>query len=295
MLVEPVTCAHSDVYLSEKQLNCSKVLPDSCAPGLFYNSTTGRCECGVYSDRIIKCNGTRLFVEKYYCATYVDQKHALTVGGCRRYFNPKKTRKNNAEDTLYHLLPRRTEQLNNATCKPTQRTGILCGRCLPGHYPLAYAFGMSCVPCPDNQWNWLKYIAAAYLPLTLFYILVVCFKLNTTSSHLFAVIYFCQTLSIPMYLRGIMLEISSDTTPAFENVSKLLMSLYAVWNLDFFRPFYSNLCLGIGILPTLALDYAVAVYPLLLVLITYILIVMYNKNYRVVTAVFNPFCRLLEC
>ena len=76
--------------------------------------------------------------------------------------------------------------------------------------------------------------------------------------------------------------VSSDTTPAFENVSKLLMSLYAVWNLDFFRPFYSNLCLGIGILPTLALDYAVAVYPLLLVLITYILIVMYNKNYRVV-------------
>ena len=38
---------------------------------------------------------------------------------------------------------------------------------------------------------------------------------------------------------------------------KVLLSVYGIWNLDFFRPYYSDLCLGIGILPTLALDYAI--------------------------------------
>ena len=70
------------------------------------------------------------------------------------------------------------------------------------------------------------------------------------------------------------------------------MSIYGIWNLDFFRPFYSDLCLGIGILPTLALDYVIAVYPLLLMIISYLLIVLYDRNYRVVTIMWRPF-RLL--
>jgi hypothetical protein len=69
----------------------------------------------------------------------------------------------------------------------------------------------------------------------------------------------------------------------------VLFTLYGIWNLDFFRPFYSDLCLGIGILPTLALDYAIAVYPLLLMIISYLLIVLYDRNYRVVTIMWRPF------
>ena len=69
----------------------------------------------------------------------------------------------------------------------------------------------------------------------------------------------------------------------------MLLSLYGIWNLDFFRPFYSDLCLGIGILPTLALDYAIAVYPLLLMIISYLLIVLYDRNYRVITIMWRPF------
>ena len=91
-----------------------------------------------------------------------------------------------------------------------------------------------------------------------------------------------------------LIEVSGDANSAYTTAFKLFLSFYGVWNLDFFRPFYSNLCLGIGILPTLALDYAVAVYPLVLMLITYILIVMYNKNCRVVTTVFNPFHKILS-
>ena len=120
-------------------------------------------------------------------------------------------------------------------------------------------------------WNWFRYIMAAYLPLTLFYLLILFFKINTTTSHLFAVVYFCQSLTMPINLRSILEEIEYDTNShSFtEIMAKLLLSLYGIWNLDFFRPFYSELCLGIGILPTLTLDYVIAVYPLLLILISY--------------------------
>ena len=72
-------------------------------------------------------------------------------------------------------------------------------------------------------------------------------------------------------------------------VANAYESLYGIWNLDFFRPFYSDFCLGIGILPNLALDYLIAVYPLLLMIITYLLIVLYDRNYRVVTIMWRPF------
>ena len=59
--------------------------------------------------------------------------------------------------------------------------------------------------------------------------------------------------------------------------------------MDFFRPFYSDLCLEIDILPTMVLDYVIAVYPLLLMIITYLLIVLYDRKYRVITIMWRPF------
>ena len=70
---------------------------------------------------------------------------------------------------------------------------------------------------------------------------------------------------------------------------KTTLALYGLWNFDFFRTFYSDICLGIGFLPTLALDYVIAVCPLLLMAITYLLVKLYDKNYRVIVIMWNPF------
>jgi hypothetical protein len=130
---------------------------------------------------------------------------------------------------------------------------------------------------------------AAYFPLTLFYIIILFFKVNTTSSQLFPVVYYCQTLSLPLIVRSVFREIAIDTNHSYYTALKVFLSLYGIWNLDFFRPFYSDLCLGIGILPTLALDYAIAVYPLLLIMASYLLIVLHSRNYRVLTLIWSPF------
>ena len=62
--------------------------------------------------------------------------------------------------------------------------------------------------------------------------------------------------------------------------------------LDFFRLFDLGICLKINTLSLLSLDLAVAVYPLLLMLITYSLIHMYDLNYGPLVALWKPFKRI---
>ena len=265
-----------------RSVACSETRGDSCPPGLFCKE--GHCECGQYPDNIITCNGTSSSLLNYYCATFDEDNNVMLVGLCPQGRKSEKC-------TLYSNLPRNISTLSILLCQPFNRTGALCGRCLPDHYHLAYSFNLTCIPCPHANWNWARYIVAAYLPLTLFYLVILLFKINTTSSHYFAAVYFCQSITMSIVLR-ILLQSIPTPESGLTIAAKLFASLYGIWNLDFFRPFYSDLCLGIGILPTLALDYVIAVYPLLLMIISYLLIVLYDRNYRVVTIMWRPF-RLL--
>ena len=284
-----VQCPYSSC---QRPLTCSE---NNCPPGLFCKE--GHCECGkVYPNNLIHCNGSRSFILKYTCVTFHEDTQLTSVGVCIRALNRTKSRGNLASDTTYHLLPGNVSQLDDMMCRPLNKTGTLCGRCLPDHYPLAYSYNANCILCPHARWNWLRYIMAAYLPLTLFYLLILFFKINTTTSHLFAVVYCCQTLTVPLNIRSIFNDVEHDTNSHsfMVIVVKLLCSLYGIWNLDFLRPFYSDLCLGIGILPTLALDYVIAVYPLLLITISYLLNFLHSKNFLVVTILWRPFHSLFS-
>ena len=60
--------------------------------------------------------------------------------------------------------------------------------------------------------------------------------------------------------------------------SQLAISSYVVWNLDFWRGGYEPFCLqsDMSILLAISLDYVIAVYPLVLVSITYCLVRLHD-------------------
>ncbi len=277
-------------------LPCSDEESDACPPGLFCKG--GHCECGVYPNNYIQCDNSShtSMVLRSFCVNFDEQRNLTLVGDCLRVIDREnKPGVDYASYVLYHQLPRSVHQLNEEMCQSLSRTGALCGSCQDGYYPLAYSFNWTCIQCPNIGLNWFKYVMAAYLPLTLFYILILFFKINATSSHLFAVVFFCQNMTVPFLVRSALLKIASDVKASYYLVAtKVIFSLYGIVNLDFFRPFYSDLCLGIGILPTLALDYVIGLYPLLLMIISYLLITLYEKNYRVVTLMWSPFRSLLS-
>ena len=226
----------------------------------------------------VNCSDGRLSVLRNYCVTSDEDTNTTFAGECWHSIKYA-----GQPLLLYNQLPLTSLELNDTMCKSLNRTGTLCGRCLPDHYPLAYSFNTTGIPCPHARWNWFRYTMAAYIPLTLFYLVVLFFRINVTSSYLFPVVYFCQDLAMPSVLRAFFIVLDNEEKVSVFVLIKVLVSVYGIWNLDFFRPFYDDFCLGIGILPTLALDYVIAVYPLFLMMITYFLITLYDNNYRVVT------------
>ena len=255
-----------------------------CPPGLFCNNRTCKCAHYPYPYDIIKCDeekGTSAILDCY-CATFDDSKNITEIGAC--IYNCD----NNMSgiDNVYNSL---TQNDSIMTCSSFNRAGALCGQCLPEYYPLAYSFNLTCIKCPHVGWNWGRYIMTAYLPLTLFCFFVLFFEINAVTSHLHPVIWCSQTISLSAMSRMLFLHTSLQKYPIFMMIIKIVFSFYGVWNFDFFRIFYSDICLGIGFLPTLALDYAIAVYPLLLMAITYHLVKLYDKNYRVIVIMWKPF------
>ena len=271
-------------------LACSTVVRGGTCPVGFY-CKDGLCECGAHPGNVIHCSRETGFVLlRSYCLTFDEEAKIASAGLCLHHRNVSYF----GYGYMYYQLNMGMDGhlLNKMMCGDhMNRTGTLCGRCLPDHYPLAYSFEIYCIRCPNARWNWVRYIMAAYLPLTVFYLAVLFLKLNTTSSHLFAFVYYCQTLSLPALVRGAFVGRYGS---AYITAIRVYTSFYGVWNLDFFRPFYSDLCLGIGILPTLALDYAIAVYPLLLMIISYLLIVLYDRNCRVIVILWRPFRALFS-
>ena len=272
---------------------CGVTSNNSC-PTWFVPDTkgTGTCRCGKSHD-IIDCNegSHTAAVLNCYCVSYDPELEEVVAGAC--FFNCEPHRKHQFTDG-HMILPCSSDELDNQTCRPFKRTGRLCGKCLPGYSPLVYSYNMSCVECPDGSENWWKFILVAFGPLTLFYFFILFFQINAVSSSLHAVLFYSQAISTTAHCRIILFALGEHfpSNHWFIIVAKLLTTIYGVWNLDFFRAFLPNICLSLGTLPTLALDYVGVIYPLILIMITYFLIDLYDRNFRPLILIWKPFLKI---
>ena len=86
-----------------------------------------------------------------------------------------------------------------------------------------------------------------------------------------------------------MLASDQNYTPLGVSVLQTLSVLYGVWNLDFFRTILNGVCLNVSTLQVLALDYLVAVYPMLVMAIAYVLVELHGYGFRPVLYMWRPF------
>ena len=161
----------------------------------------------------------------------------------------------------------------------------MCTECVDGYAYPVYSYSLACVECKDYEYNWLKYIAVAFLPLTVFYIIVILFRISVTSGAMNGYVLMCQLITTPMNVR-----LFNTVTIGNKFVLLLYVSFHGIWNLDFFRGFYTPFCLHpkLTTLQTLMLDYVIAVYPLILVIVTYICVKLHNR-YSLVVWLWSPF------
>ena len=240
-----------------------------CSPWTILNEMSNNCECGSDLKGIVQCNSKTLevSVKNCYCMSYGEKLNGTFVSYCLyacSYYNFQE---------YHHIYAKNTSELNEEVCGSFNRTGLMCGECIAEHAPSVYSYDLACVECKDYKYNWLKYIAVAYLPLTAFYILMIVLRVSVNSGPMVVYVTVSQMVAAPGILRFIF-----NAYP-LKKYSVLAISLYAVWNLDFFRGFYHPFCLhpDMSILQTISLDYAVAVYPLVLISITYCLVRLHDR------------------
>ena len=157
----------------------------------------------------------------------------------------------------------------------------------PGYSPQAYSYNLTCVHCEKGNANLWKYFVFSLAPLTCFYFIILFFKVNTTTSHLHGYVAFAQVIALPQYARLFIIIINSK--PNFNLPIKIIGTLYGFWNLDFFRLFTSGICLNLSPLSVVALDYIIAVYPFFLTVLSYVLIELHDRNFKIVVLVWKPF------
>ena len=172
-----------------------------------FDNGSSACECGSDVGKVISCDEASGQVELLgsYCMTYDNDNKSLVVGKC--YFGLNYTINNRKGCLLVerHPLPCDPSLLNQR-CDGYGRTGQLCGKCKDGYALPVYSYILICEECTDYRYNWMKYVAAAFLPLTVFFFVVIIFRVSVTAGLLDVFILFSQLISFPALMRPLSLR-----------------------------------------------------------------------------------------
>ena len=275
--------------------SCVVNVSGSCPFWSYCDEDDRTCKCFNNADMIFICDqrGNRKFILDCYCLTYSKSRNNTEVGICM--FNCDYSGKGTQDvDSAYSTLPHDMEDLNAYMCGRYNRSGILCGECEPGMYIRPYSYILSCTSCSDVWASLFKYFLQAYVPLTIFYLVVLMLKINIPASSILGYVFFCQVLGSPIFLRTMLFYLNGETDRIIYKLVQLFSTLYGIWNLDFFRTYDFDICFPVNSLATFSLDFAIALYPILLMIITYALIVAYDFNFKPLHLALKSFKSILD-
>ena len=286
MFVNPCTCMWHVAVLSV--LLIAVAIADGPCHTWLYPSGDGQCLCGSSLGTVVVCNNEtqEVGVLMSYCLTSNGDANSTSVVGRSLVVTERGDRLLSVAG-IYNKVQGNISAQDQQTCGYLNRQGRLCGKCKPNHYVSAYSYDIKCYPYTSRLWwNLLKYICIAYLPLTVFLCVVVVFRISVTSPAMQVPVIFCQLLSQPFVLR-LWIQLIRDLN--YLCFMKFFLTLYGIWNLDFFRLVVPPICLPLNTMQMIALDYLVAVYPLFLLACFYVLLTAHDRGYRLVVRLWRPF------
>ena len=259
-----------------EQITHQMTANDSCSD-LWFTPRNGTCHCGSSVHGVVTCNEQtkEVMVLECYCMTNDSNYNQTVVGACLYNCN-NLSHTAEYQPIVYHQAP--------SNCTHLIRSGTLCGECENDFFPRAYSYYMDCI----TFCSWWKYITIAYLPLTIFVAIILVFRISVVSPKLHAFVSIAQIITVPVYAQRIILG-ATFTSHSISRIAKTYVSVYAIWNLDFFRAIKLNICLPLTTLQVLALDYLIAVYPMLLMVIAYTLVELHGYGFRPVLLAWRPF------
>ena len=184
----------------------------------------------------------------------------------------------------------------------TNRTGRLCGSCEDG-YSVPINLPTKCVQC-DPLIGWLLFVTVQLLPVTVTVLLIIVLNIQLTSGSINALVFYSQILTTVYPGFNSMFGTFCSYCPTHWYFNNYLYHCYPallliplnMLNLDFtlFLNGYP-LCISSATTPLGAISfwYVIGLYPLLLLLLLYVWITLYDKGYKVIVLITRPIHRLL--
>ena len=249
-------------------------------PTWYHTNSAGQCECGVHLKNQVICKPKKKVATiTWMCMSLShDNKSKVTVAGKCRY-----SQLGTFNNDYFIEQPIAVTELDNFTCGWLKRTGLLCSHCRnQSHGVAVLSYRYECVECLGSFHGWLLYLTLVLIPVTLFFLFIIACNIRATAAHMNAFICIVQMI----------LYCSNTVASAFHtNFGKFAVTLSGIWNLDFFQYIFPPFCIdnNYSTLRVLSFGYISAFYPLALLIITYICIELYDKNYRLFRAAWLPF------
>ena len=242
---------------------------EECPPGFKFNKNTLECKClsGGYSGAV-SCDSDmeNAYLKNENWMGKIEGHDEYFVANC-----PVQYCFSNESASL----PNSTDKLDTELCGKYNRTGTLCGDCINGFAVAVNSLIYMCINCTDENLttNRLKYIAAVYIPLALLFSSIILLNIRLTSAPANAFILFCQVLASTFDLNADgQIPVSKFAEQSGQTFVRAYKIMYGIFNLDFIEQFLSPLCVGnMTALDVIALDYAVAFSPLVMIIVILIL------------------------
>ena len=179
----------------------------------------------------------------------------------------------------------------NVTCYQYNNRPIqsdLCAYCPPGNGVSINKINKCTGQCNDLL-NLLIFIGIEILPITIMVLLIIILNIQLTNGSMNGLVFYSQLIFF-IYSDFVLLLMST------KNDYELLASPCSVFNLDF-TPFLVDypLCIVPNMSPLGAISfwYVIGFYPLLLLLLIYVWIVLYDKGFKCVVLITRPFHRCM--
>ena len=225
-------------------------------------------------------------IKKSYCMTYDEDSNITYTGRC-----PYNNLPFHLENKIATVdLPQDASLLKNfmcnmnifaihdySVCGQQRRQGMLCGKCEDSLGPAVLSYTHPCVEC--KWYGWLLYLMLSFVPATVLCFFIILLRVNVLSPPLNAIVLFTQVITSYVNLMPCSFLYNVHMHRASRFVLPVL-TLYGFFNMDFFVYIVPPFCISnkMSIFAVIALDYVVALYPLTLVAMIYLLIEIHDRG-----------------
>ena len=155
-----------------------------------------------------------------------------------------------------------------------------------------------CYLCKDTWRDLLLYLSVKFISLTMFYLLILVFQIRLTSAPMTCFIMYSQLVVLAFYEEcGVKLgttlvsQIKFDAEGTLRTGTKILLTIYGMFNLDFFHYVLPPFCISSQLRPihVFSLGYISAFYPFILILLTWFCVELHGRKFRPIVCLWRPF------